>query len=260
MVYRRLLRECIAEFLGTMVLILFGSGVVAMTVLFNTDPVVKGEWTTIILGWGIGVTMGIYVAGRISGAHLNPAVTLAMAAYRGFPWLKVLPYSLAQTAGAFAGAALVFGNYHAAFLKTDPLLEKTAGVFATFPAFPNSVWVGFLDQVWVAVIDRDHRAGRPDVLVLGQLHQQADTLADLGHGPFLGEAVVVKRLDRLDRDRPGREFRPNLVGPKPQGHQAEGQKNRRQNLFFHDLPPLSLAPVAVISGSIGRRGRGADSL
>ncbi len=147
MVYRRLLRECIAEFLGTMVLILFGSGVVAMTVLFNTDPVVKGEWTTIILGWGIGVTMGIYVAGRISGAHLNPAVTLAMAAYRGFPWRKVLPYSLAQTAGAFAGAALVFGNYHAAFLKTDPLLEKTAGVFATFPAFPNSVWVGFLDQV-----------------------------------------------------------------------------------------------------------------
>jgi len=150
MQYRRLLRECMAEFLGTMVLILFGSGVVAMTLLFTTDVTgsfPRGDWTTISLGWGIGVTMGIYVAGKVSGAHLNPAVTLALAVYRGFPWRKVLPYSLAQTAGAFTGAALVFWNYRAAFLRADPLLERTAGVFATFPAFPNSVWVGFFDQV-----------------------------------------------------------------------------------------------------------------
>ena len=133
-----------------MILILFGTGVVAMTALLNTGApgeIVKGDWSTIILGWGVGVTMGIYVAGRISGAHINPAVTLAMAVYRGFPWRKVLPYSLAQTAGAFMGAALVFWNYRAAFLRADPLLERTAFVFATFPAFPNSVWVGFFDQV-----------------------------------------------------------------------------------------------------------------
>ncbi len=147
---RSLLQESLAEFLGTMVLILFGSGVVAMTVLFTTNVTgsfARGDWATISIGWGVGVTMGIYVAGKISGAHLNPAVTLTMAVFRGFPWRKVLPYSLAQTAGAFTGAALVFWNYKAAFLRADPLLERTAGVFATFPAFPNSVWVGFFDQV-----------------------------------------------------------------------------------------------------------------
>lgn len=91
--------------------------------------------------------MGIYIAGRVSGAHLNPAVTLAFAVFRGFPWRKVVPYSLAQTAGAFVGAALVFWEYRLAFFRTDPLLEKTAFVFSTFPAFPNAVWAGVFDQV-----------------------------------------------------------------------------------------------------------------
>jgi glycerol uptake facilitator protein len=90
--------------------------------------------------------MGIYIAGRISGAHLNPAVTLALAVFRKFPWAKVVPYSLAQTVGAFAAAAVVFWNYHPAFLQVDPNLEKTAGVFTTFPAFPGLPQAGFLDQ------------------------------------------------------------------------------------------------------------------
>ena len=91
--------------------------------------------------------MGIYVAGKISGAHLNPAVTLALAVFRGFPWRKVLPYSIAQTAGAFVAAALVYRNYLPAFRLVDPQLEKTAGVFTTFPAFPAVLQAGFLDQV-----------------------------------------------------------------------------------------------------------------
>jgi glycerol uptake facilitator protein len=91
--------------------------------------------------------MGIYVAGRVSGAHLNPAVTLTVALLRKFPWRKVLPYTLAQTVGAFTGAALVYWNYRPAFQKFDPLLERTAGVFTTFPAFPNAPDAGFLDQV-----------------------------------------------------------------------------------------------------------------
>jgi glycerol uptake facilitator protein len=91
--------------------------------------------------------MGIYVSVRISGAHLNPAVTLALAVFRGFPWRKVIPYSLAQTLGAFAGAAVVFWNYRPAFASFDPALEKTAGIFTTFPAFPASPAAGFLDQV-----------------------------------------------------------------------------------------------------------------
>jgi glycerol uptake facilitator protein len=91
--------------------------------------------------------MGIYVAGKISGAHLNPAVTLALAVFRGFPWRKVLPYSIAQIAGAFLAAALVYRNYLPAFHAVDPQLERTAGIFTTFPAFPSLPQAGFLDQV-----------------------------------------------------------------------------------------------------------------
>lgn len=142
--------ELIAEFLGTMVLITFGAGVVASVVLFGSGTpgeVVNGGFTNINIAWGLGVAMGIFVAGKISGAHLNPAVTVALAVRRGFAWGKVLPYALAQTAGAFAGAAIVFTGYHAAFLKFDPGLEKTAGVFATFPAFPASPMTGWVDQI-----------------------------------------------------------------------------------------------------------------
>src|SRR5437588_6553517 len=128
--------ELLAEFLGTLVLILFGNGVVAMVVLFG-DPTLKGEivkggYTNITLGGGLAVTMGIYVAGKISGAHLNPAVTLTLALFRGFPWRNVVPYSAAQTAGAFAAAAVVYRNYLPAFHRVDPTLENTAGVFTTF--------------------------------------------------------------------------------------------------------------------------------
>ncbi len=134
-----------------MVLILFGNGVVAMVVLFGHTPAIAGEvvnggYTNITLAWGLAVTMGIYIAGKTSGAHLNPAVTVTLAAFRGFPWSKVLPYTVAQIAGAFLAAALVYWNYHPAFLKMDPALDHTAGIFTTFPAFPGEPFAGLLDQ------------------------------------------------------------------------------------------------------------------
>src|SRR5205814_5750411 len=141
--------ELIAEFLGTLILMLFGIGVVAMVVLFPTrtpGELIHGGYTNITLGWGLGVTMGIYMAGKISGAHLNPAVTLALAVFRGFPWKKVVPYIVAQTLGAFAAAAVVYWNYSPAFRQVDPQLQHTAGVFTTFPAFPAIMQAGFLDQ------------------------------------------------------------------------------------------------------------------
>src|SRR5438067_5161731 len=145
-----LLAQLLAEFLGTLVLILLGTGVVAKVVLFPSktpgEPI-HGGHTNITLGWGLAVTIGTYVAGMISGAHLNPAVTLSLAVFRGFPWRNVLPYSMAQTAGAFVAAALVYWNYRPAFHQTDPLLERTAGVFTTFPAFPAFPQAGFLDQL-----------------------------------------------------------------------------------------------------------------
>jgi glycerol uptake facilitator protein len=142
--------ELIAEFLGTFVLMLFGIGVVAMVVLFPSShpgETIHGGFTNITLGWGLAVMMGIYVAGKVSGAHLNPAVTLALAVFRGFPWRKVLPYFIAQTAGALAAAALVYWNYLPAFRQFDPQLERSAGVFTTFPAYPAILEAGFLDQL-----------------------------------------------------------------------------------------------------------------
>lgn len=145
----KLIPELIAEFLGTLVLILFGNGVVAMVVLFPSPvpgEIIHGGYTNITLGWGLAVTMGIYIAGRISGAHLNPAVTLSLAVFRDFSWRKVLPYSIAQTLGAFCAAALVFWNYRPAFHATDPHLDHTAGIFTTFPAFGQFPMSGLLDQ------------------------------------------------------------------------------------------------------------------
>ena len=150
MTSNRLAAELSAEFLGTLVLILFGTGVVAMVVLFGAGTpgeIVNGGYTNITLAWGLGVTMGIYLAGKISGAHLNPAVTVTLAVFRGFPWRKVLPYSLAQIAGAFVGAAIVYWNYRPAFLRYDAALERSVGVFVTLPAFPQAPVSGFLDQV-----------------------------------------------------------------------------------------------------------------
>ncbi len=142
--------ELMAEFAGTLVLMLFGLGVVAMVVLFGKGipaEIVNGGYTNINLAWGIGVTMGILVAGKISGAHLNPAVTIALAAFRGFPWSKVAPYCLVQLAASFLAALLIFINYRPAFARFDPALEKSAGVFATFPGFPESLMPGLIDQM-----------------------------------------------------------------------------------------------------------------
>jgi glycerol uptake facilitator protein len=166
--------EYIAELLGTLVLLMIGDGVVAMTVLFGPSG---GGYTNITLCWGLAVAFGVYIAGRVSGAHLNPAVTIALAVFKGFSWRKVLPYIAAQMAGAFAGAAIVFINYRPAILKFDPLLEKSAGIFTTFPAFPAAPLAGLLDQVLgtallmiliLAVIDENnYPAGNLAPLVIG---------------------------------------------------------------------------------------------
>ena len=145
-------QEFMAELLGTMVLILFGCGVVAMVVLFqSTDPVIPGQvvnggYTNITLGWGFAVLMGIFIAGTISGAHLNPAVTIALALTGRFPWAKAPHYIAGQFVGAFLGAAIVFAVYHAKWLGFDPQLDNTTGIFSTFPAVPG-FWPGFIDQV-----------------------------------------------------------------------------------------------------------------
>lgn len=145
-----MLREAAAEFLGTFVLIVFGVGVVAQTVLSRNA---NGSYLAINLGWGLAVMLGVYTAAGVSGAHLNPAVTIALAARRGFPWAKVPLFAVAQVAGAFAAAAIVFLTYREAFAAFDGGVRQvqgefgTAGIFATYPQPFLSLGGGFVDQV-----------------------------------------------------------------------------------------------------------------
>ncbi|MYR87571.1 MIP family channel protein [Streptomyces sp. SID685] len=163
-----LLGECLAEFLGTFVLICFGCGVVAMAVAAlpgsgraetsTTIFLAAGDWLLITWGWAMAVVFGVYVAGGVSGAHINPAVTLAMAVRRGFPWVKVLPYWFAQLVGAFTGAALVYLVYHQAIgaydaaapgPKVNGHTNASFSIFATFPAayFHGGIWGPLIDQI-----------------------------------------------------------------------------------------------------------------
>lgn len=138
-----------AEFAGTMILILFGNGVVAQVLSAKDGSL--GDHDSITWAWGLGVTLGVYVAGRRSGAHLNPAVTLSLAVFEGFAWKKVAPYVLAQTAGAFVAALLVRWNYSETLGAIDPgHTIKTQGVFSTLPGngtYPVSDLGALRDQI-----------------------------------------------------------------------------------------------------------------
>jgi len=151
-----LIGEMSAEFAGTMILILFGVGVVAQVVAGGalTDPPGGlGDHDSIAWAWGIGVTLGVYTAARLSGAHINPAVTLTLAIFKGFDWKKVGPYWIAQFLGAFVAALLVRWNYSEVLARADPgHTLKTQGVFSTLPGNGNPAagvhdWGAFRDQV-----------------------------------------------------------------------------------------------------------------
>jgi glycerol uptake facilitator protein len=122
----------IAEAIGTMMLVLLGDGVVA-NVLLTRSKGEKSGWIVITMGWGVAVAVAVYAVGRISGAHLNPAVTLALATIGSFSWTQVPGYIAAQMIGAFIGAALVWLTYLPHWGETADRAAKL-GVFSTGPA------------------------------------------------------------------------------------------------------------------------------
>jgi glycerol uptake facilitator protein len=180
-----LIGEMSAEFLGTFTLIIFGCGVVAQTVL---TPFTAGA-QSIHWAWGIGVIMGIYVAGGISGAHINPAVTLSLAWRREFPWGKVAPYALAQVIGAFVAALIIRWNYYEAFNKFDSgKTNKSQVVFNTYPNnnspdMPNISQLGALrDQIiGTAVL----------VMLVFAIIDARNTAPQANMAPFIIGLVVV---------------------------------------------------------------------
>lgn len=196
-----LTQELLAEFLGTFILIVFGVGVVAQIIL--TDK--GGGFLSITWAWGLAVTMAIYVAGGVSGAHINPAVTLAFAMTRGFSWSKVIPYWVAQIAGAFVAAALVYLVYRESFdavgygipwIKDniDPAAHAfgTAGVFATYAGFtdgakgfgsqPIGLATGMIDQIVGTMLL---------TLVLAAVIDVRNTAVSANLGPFIIGLIVV---------------------------------------------------------------------
>jgi glycerol uptake facilitator protein len=220
--------ELMAEFLGTFVLIAFGDGVVAMAVAAlpgsgrTSSPTTifdaAGDWLLITWGWAMAVAFGVWVAGGVSGAHINPAVTLAFAVRRKFAWTKVLPYWVAQLAGAMAGASIVLMIYNSAInaFNLAAHTPRSSGsalasysIFATFPApyFHGSIPGPFLDQIVgtafllmfvVAVIDARNTAVGSNLapLIIGFV------VAAIGmsYGANAGYAI-----------NPARDFGPRLI-------------------------------------------------
>ncbi|KAJ8386472.1 hypothetical protein AAFF_G00169420 [Aldrovandia affinis] len=145
-----LLRESLAECLGVYIIIVFGCGAVAQV---TTSESTKGHYISINLGFALGTTFGIYVSRGVSGAHLNPAVSLSLCVLGRHPWMKLPFYIFAQVLGAFLAAATTALQYYDAIMHfsngqltvTGP--TATAGIFATYPAEYLSLWGGFIDQV-----------------------------------------------------------------------------------------------------------------
>lgn len=207
-----LLGELSGEFFGTMILILFGCGVVAQVITggtpLTTAPGATGDYNSIAWGWGLGVAMAVFVAGRLSGAHLNPAVTVALAAFKGFPARKIAPYVAAQVAGAFVGALLVRFTYSDLIRNVDANHTKaTQGIFSTSPDGGVSMLTAFCDQmigtaILVAVIFALTSAvNNPPLSNMGPLIIGLLVVAiGLGWGANAGYAI-----------NPARDFGPRLA-------------------------------------------------
>lgn len=148
----RMRGELIAEALAVAIVITLGDSAAAMLLLYDPSPYATAYWG-VCIAWGLAVTLSIYVTGAVSGTHANPAVTLALTVFRGFPKRKVLPYMAAQLVGAFIGAAIVhqlYGPVIDAFNAAHGLTRAGgggAGVFFTAPGAHVTPVHAFWDEV-----------------------------------------------------------------------------------------------------------------
>lgn len=169
----------LAELVGTMTLIILGDGVVANVVLNKTKGNSSG-WIVITTGWGLAVAMSVYGVGWISGAHINPAVTIGLAVGGGFSWALVPGYIIAQVAGAFIGAVIVYLTYKQHFDETDNQALKLA-VFATGSEIKSTGWNTFTEAVGTALL-------LFGIMAIGHTMGGAQGLVetvDAGMGPFV---------------------------------------------------------------------------
>ncbi|NVN11995.1 MULTISPECIES: MIP/aquaporin family protein [Nguyenibacter] len=150
---RQFVGELISEFIAVFIIVLIGDAVAGMYFLYDPSPYRTAYWGVCIV-WGLAVMIAIYVTGAVSGTHANPAVTLALALYRGFPWRKVLPYNAAQILGGVAGAAIVYVLYapvidHYNMLHHFDRMHDggAAGVFFTHPGEAITPLHALVDEI-----------------------------------------------------------------------------------------------------------------
>ena len=219
-----LARACAAESAGTFLLVFFGVGAVQVAVLTGA---LNGLWQVAVV-WALGVTVGIYTAAGISGAHLNPAITLAFAAFREFPWRRVLPYTAAQLAGAFLAAGLLyvlFSPQLAAFesaqglVRGQPGSERAAMIFGEY--FPNPALTGTITadvgrvSEWQAMLAEGLGTAVLALVVfaLTDARNRERPLSNLA-APFIGltVAMVIMVIAPLTQAglNPARDFGPRL--------------------------------------------------
>lgn len=216
----------LAELIGTMLLVLLGDGVVANVLLGKS----KGEnsgWIVIATGWAFAVTIPVYIVGGISGAHLNPAVTIGMATIGNFPWIDVPLYIIAQLIGAFIGAILVYLHYYPHFYETEDKDLKLS-VFATMPAIRNTFF-NFLSE-FIGTF----------VLVFGILGITSNELAP-GISPFtIGILILAIGLCLGGTTgyaiNPARDLMPRIV------HAIFPIPNKRDSDFKYSWIPV-IAPI-----------------
>src|SRR6266496_956455 len=140
----------LAEAIGTMILLILGDGVVA-NVLLSKSKGQHGGWMVITTAWGLAVIIAIFCVGRVSGAHLNPAVTVSLAAIGSFPWKQVPGYMTAQVLGALLGAVVVWVLYHPHFAETEDQGLKLA-VFCTAPAIRRPISNFIAEVIGTAIL------------------------------------------------------------------------------------------------------------
>lgn len=220
-----LMGECLAEFVGTFVLILIGDGAVAVAVFTNAY-----DLTGVLLLWGFGVLLAIYISGGVSGAHLNPAVTACFAVFRKFPGRKIVPYLVAQVLGAFTAALTLFFCWRGFWAPTahklgvvigQPGSQKLMMVFSCF--YPNPGIVGTTPQDFAKVTASDAFLVEAvltmflllAILALIDSHNTVapgSNTAALFIGLTVAAIVGIGAPLTMDAVNPARDFGPRLFG------------------------------------------------
>lgn len=187
---------CVSEFIGTLILVFFGVGSVHTAVLAGAQ---QGLWQVAVV-WGVAIALAIYATGAVSGAHINPAITLAFAAFRGFPKWKVAPYILSQVLGAFVGAALLYSLFCGMIVDREtatgltrggPGSEAIAMVYGEY--FPNPAMIGTTARAFAQV-------------------SLPQAMAAEGLGTAFLAFFIFALVDERNRNRPRANLSPLFIG------------------------------------------------